>query len=180
MEITKEVLNNLKLKRGKLSEKRCQEINQMKIKNPYYPAPQGAFTPGEFFEAKDGDYFYFSEDERIVYTLAFFPRPITIRDDPHIYDDIYLLFIDDKWFEIVFNYKECLQLEKDGIVYKKYSDILKDNNWLDKRNDKKAIIYLIEELNMARYTLKPNNKEKKELNLNYKGEEYPWRNWKEL
>ena len=37
MIITKDVLKNLKLKDGKISEKRCQEINAMKIKNPYYP-----------------------------------------------------------------------------------------------------------------------------------------------
>ena len=37
MIITKDVLKNLKLKDGKISEKRCQEINAMKIENPYYP-----------------------------------------------------------------------------------------------------------------------------------------------
>ena len=46
MIITKDVLKNLKLKAGKISEKRCQEINAMKIKNPYYPM--------EYFSCKIG------------------------------------------------------------------------------------------------------------------------------
>ena len=185
MEITKEVLNNLKLKRGKLSEKRCQEINQMKIKNPYANLPY--YTEGEFFKIDNGQYFYASMDERIVFILAFEPMPILRREiekvydsTEELYDDIYLLFIDDEWFEIVFDYNGVVKLEKEGIMYFRYSEVLKDNNWLDKRNDRNAIIYLLEELDMARYTLKPREKEKRELNLNYKGEEYPWRNWKEL
>ena len=48
MIITKDVLKNLKLKYCKISEKRCQEINAMKIKNLYYPLP--------FFTCK-GEYF---------------------------------------------------------------------------------------------------------------------------
>ena len=48
MIITKDVLKNLKLKDGKISEKRCQEINAMKIENPYYPF--------EYFSCKE-EYF---------------------------------------------------------------------------------------------------------------------------
>ena len=52
MIITKDVLKNLKLKKGKISEKRCQEINAMKIKNPYYPLP--AFScEEEYFTIRD-------------------------------------------------------------------------------------------------------------------------------
>ena len=50
MIITKEILKNLELKYDRLSAERCAEINEMKIKNPYYP--RDYFTPGEFFVAK--------------------------------------------------------------------------------------------------------------------------------
>ena len=50
MILTKELLKNLELKCGDLSAERCAEINEMKIKNPYYP--WAYFTPGEFFVAE--------------------------------------------------------------------------------------------------------------------------------
>ena len=69
MIITKDVLKNLKLKKGKISEKRCQEINAMKIKNPYYPWSYFSCTE-EHFTIRDR-YLVHSEDERIVYINAF-------------------------------------------------------------------------------------------------------------
>ena len=38
MIITEEILRNLELKIGRLSSERCNEIDAMKIKNPYYPS----------------------------------------------------------------------------------------------------------------------------------------------
>lgn len=44
MIITKELLKNLELEYGELSEERCAELDEMKINNPYYPMKY--FTPG--------------------------------------------------------------------------------------------------------------------------------------
>ena len=185
MEITKEVLNNLKLKRGKLSEKRCQEINQMKIKNPYANLPY--YTEGEFFKIDNGQYFYASMDERIVFILAFEPMPILRREiekvydsTEKLYDDIYLLFIDDEWIEVIFDGAKYKQLSNNNIHYYYCEKDLRINQVLDSRKDYKEIIYLLEEMSMAKHRFNKCEYEEYELNINYKGESYPWRNWKEL
>lgn len=177
MLITNEVLKNLELKEGKLSEKRCQEINRMKIKNPYYPDPY--FTPGEYFIAENAHLCVFSEDERIVYTEAFYPMPVLIRESSEVYDEVYLLFIDDEWYEIIFDDFKYADSISDGIIYNKYTRRLRENTQLDKRADKKEIIYLLQELKMAKYRFRPREFECFELNIKYRGEEYQWRHWNE-
>ena len=101
MIITKDVLKNLKLKAGKISEKRCQEINAIKIKNPYYPMEYFS-CKGEYYIVDD-NFFIHSEDERIVYMNAFFPLPILIRDSSEDYDEIYMLIIDNEYFKVIYN-----------------------------------------------------------------------------
>lgn len=177
MLITNEVLKNLELKEGKLSEKRCQEINRMKIKNPYYP--DSYFTPGEYFIAENAAWFVFSEDERIAYIEAFYPMPILRRESSEVYDDVYLLFIDDEWYEIIFDDFSATYNISDGIIYHKYTERLRENTQLDKRTDKKEVIYLLQELEMAQYRFRPREFECYALNIKYRGEEYQWRNWNE-
>ena len=99
MIITKDVLKNLKLKDGKISEKRCQEINAMKIKNPY---PLKYFSCKEEYFTVTSNYFAHSEDERIVYTDAFFPLMIWDRESPESCPHIYVLIIDDECFKFMF------------------------------------------------------------------------------
>lgn len=102
MIITKDVLKNLKLKKGEISEKRCQEINAMKIENPYYPLP--AFSCESEYFAVTSNYFAHSEDERIVYTDAFCPLLIWERESTESFPHIYVLIIDDEWFKLKFEY----------------------------------------------------------------------------
>ena len=101
MIITKDVLKNLKLKKGEISEKRCQEINAMKIKNPYYPLP--AFSCESEYFAVTSNYFAHSEDERIVYKNAFCPLLIWERESTESFPHIYVLIIDDEWFKLKFD-----------------------------------------------------------------------------
>ena len=95
MIITKDVLKNLKLKKGEISEKRCQEINAMKIKNPYYPWSYFSCTE-EHFTIRDR-YLVHSEDERIVYINAFHPLPVLRRESSEDYDDIFIMVIDNEY-----------------------------------------------------------------------------------
>ncbi|MBQ1327183.1 MAG: hypothetical protein IIY49_04010 [Eubacterium sp.] len=180
MEITKEVLNNLKLKRGKLSEKRCQEINQMKIKNPYYPMAYFSQEDCEYFEPEKEDEIVFSEDERIILVDAFYPMPILIRESDVQYDDIYVLIIDNQWYELIFDYLGGKEKKINDIRLYNYSFNLRNNIKIEEDKFSKFFIYLIEELLKNTYIYSDNKKIKKEINLIYKGEEYPWRNWKEL
>lgn len=175
MVITKEILCSLELKSGKLSERRCKELNSMKIKNPYYPKEY--FTHGEYFVAEDAGTFIFSKDECIGYVLAFFPYPIITRESKERYDEIYLLFIDDEWFEIIIDYLETRHVISDGIEYIINVFKLRDNIQLDKRTDQKEIIYLLEELAMSRYKYRPGEGKRLEFNYIYKGEEYQWKHW---
>lgn len=104
MIITEEILRNLELKKDKLSPERCDEIDAMKIKNPYYLSSY--FLPGEYYKAKrDGSYIY-ALDERIAYfEWAFGPLPVAIRESDASDDDyVYLLFIDKEYFELMFKF----------------------------------------------------------------------------
>ncbi|MGN0321045.1 MAG: hypothetical protein ACI4D1_09045, partial [Lachnospira sp.] len=105
MIITEEILRNLELKEGELSPERCDEIDSMKIKNPYYPSSD--YLPGEYYKAKrDGSYIY-ALDGHIAYTWArvFGPNYIMIRESDASYSDsVFLLFIDDEYFELMFEF----------------------------------------------------------------------------
>lgn len=129
--------------------------------------------------AEDAFYFVFSEDERIAFTCAFQPKPIVFREYEEKFDKIYLLFIDDKWFEIVFDFLDGTHALSGGKIHYKYTERLRDNVLLDDRTDKKEIVYLVEKLYMANYIIIPRNKETYELNLIYEGEEYLWKSWVE-
>ncbi|MGN0318607.1 MAG: hypothetical protein ACI4E1_11825 [Lachnospira sp.] len=104
MIITEEILRNLELKKGILSTERCDEIDAMKIKNPYYPSCD--YLSGEYYEAERNETYICALDGRIAYTWAsvFGPLPITFREHTNTYDDIYLLFIDNEYFELIFEF----------------------------------------------------------------------------
>ena len=176
MIITKDVLKNLKLKKGKISEKRCQEINAMKIKNPYYPW-QYFSCEEEYFTIRDR-YLAHSEDERIVYTDAFFPLMIWDRESPESCPHIYVLIIDDEWFKIKFDYIDHRKTYVDNICIEEMTDKLITDAKLDKRPDKDEIVYLIEEMDIFAYGGMAKNRERR-LNLEYKGELYKWKHWNE-
>ena len=177
MIITKDVLKNLKLKKGKISEKRCQEINAMKIKNPYYPLP--AFSCESEYFAVTSNYFAHSEDERIVYTDAFCPLLIWERESTESFPHIYVLIIDDEWFKLKF---DCIDYKKtyvnniciEDMTYKLIADAKFDN-----RPDKDEIVYLIEEIDMFAYGGIAYKNMERRLNLEYKGELYKWKHWNE-
>ena len=113
MIITKDVLKNLKLKKGKISEKRCQEINAMKIKNPYYPWPYFS-CESEYF-AVTSNYFTHSEDERIVYINAFHPLPVLRRESSEDYDDIFIMVMDNEYVSVVIDYIDHKKINMDYI-----------------------------------------------------------------
>ena len=176
MIITKDVLKNLKLKDGKISEKRCQEINAMKIKNPYYPW-QYFSCEEEYFTIRDR-YLAHSEDERIVYTDAFFPLMILERESTESYPNIYVLLIDDEWFKIKFDYIDHRKTYVDNICIEDMTYKLIADAQLDNRPDKDEIVYLIEEMDIFAYGGMAKNRERR-LNLEYKGELYKWKHWNE-
>ena len=176
MIITKDVLKNLKLKKGEISEKRCQEINAMKIKNPYYPLP--AFSCESEYFTVTSNYFAHSEDERIVYTDAFFPLMIWDRESPESCPHIYVLIIDDEWFKLKFEYIDQWKtyvnnIYIDNMTYKLIADAKFDN-----RPDKDEIVYLVGEMDIFAYGGMAKNRERR-LNLEYKGELYKWKHWNE-
>ena len=175
MIITKDVLKNLKLKDGKISEKRCQEINAMKIENPY---PLEYFSCKEEYFTVTSNYFAHSEDERIVYTDAFFPLMILERESTESYPNIYILIIDDEWFKLKFDYIDHRKTYVDNICIEEMTDKLITDAKLDKRPDKDEIVYLIEEMDIFAYGGMAKNRERR-LNLEYKGELYKWKHWNE-
>ncbi len=141
MIITKDVLKNLKLKDGKISEKRCQEINAMKIKNPYYPFEY--FSCKEEYFTVTSNYFTHSEDERIVYINAFHPLPVLRRESTESYPNIYVLIIDDECFKIKFDYINHRKTYVDNICIEDMTYKLIADAQLDNRPDKDEIVYLI-------------------------------------
>ncbi|MGN0318608.1 MAG: hypothetical protein ACI4E1_11830 [Lachnospira sp.] len=177
MIITEEILRNLELKREKLSPERYDEIDAMKIKNPYYPS--GNYLPGKYYKAeRDGSYIC-ALDGRIAYTWghAFGALPITYRECIDTYDDIYLLFIDDEYFELIFEFdsQEHYNNEENNKEIYRYRYILKGNESLANRPDKKEIIYLIGKLICGFKNLAQNKYGRYfEADIVYEGEEYKW------
>ncbi len=177
MIITKDVLKNLKLKKGKISEKRCQEINAMKIKNPYYPWPYFSCEE-EYFTIRDRCFVH-SEDERIVYINAFHPLPVLRRESSEDYDDIFIMVIDNEYVSVVIDYINHKKVNMEDICIEEVIGKLKDDVRLDKRPDKENIIYLIEEMDLFGYNGIIYGNKEKHLNLEYKGELYKWKHWNE-
>ena len=177
MIITKDVLKNLKLKFSCISEKRCQEINAMKIKNPYYPLP--FFTcKWEYFTIQDSCFVH-SEDERIVYMKAFAPLPVLKRESLDDYYDVFVLVIDDKYFSVVIDFTDHKKIYVENKYVDEVTGKLLDDVWLDKRSDRDEIIYLIGEMQMYGYGGIDYKNGRKILNLEYKGESYKWKHWNE-
>ena len=176
MIITKDVLKNLKLKDGKISEKRCQEINAMKIENPYYPFEY--FSCKEEYFTVSYNYFTHSEDERIVYINAFHPLPVLRRESSEDYDDIFIMIIDNECFKIKFDYINHRKTYVDNICIEDMTYKLIADAQLDNRPDKDEIVYLIEEMDIFAYGGMAKNRERR-LNLEYKGELYKWKHWNE-
>ena len=177
MIITKDVLKNLKLKDGKISEKRCQGINAMKIKNPYYPMEYFS-CKGEYFTTWY-NYYVHSEDERIVYIKAFEPLPVLRRESAEDYDDIFILVIDDQYFRVVIDFTDRKKVYVENKYINEVTGELMDDVGLDKRSDRDEIIYLIGEMQMYGYGGIDYKNGRKILNLEYKGELYKWKHWNE-
>ncbi|MGN0321042.1 MAG: hypothetical protein ACI4D1_09030 [Lachnospira sp.] len=177
MIITEEILRNLELKIGRLSSERCNEIDAMKIKNPYYPSWD--YTPGEYYNAERDDSYIYALDGRIAYTwgTAFGSLPITFREHEETYDDIYILFIDDEYFELIFEFvsQEHYIDETNNKEIYRYRYNLKENLYLTKRLDKKEIIQLIAKLKCF-YLNSTRNKMGKFFmeDIVYEEEEYRW------
>ena len=181
MIITKDVLKNLKLKDGKISEKRCQEINAMKIENPYYPSLY-CTCDSEYFTVTDTDNYYaHSEDERIVYIDAFEPLMLWYREreasENFVY--IYILIIDDEWFKVILDYIDRKRTCMEKICIEDMIYRLREDSKLDNRPDKDEIVYLIEEMDMFAFGGMIYKNMEKRLNLEYKGELYKWKHWNE-
>ena len=176
MIITKDVLKNLKLKKGKISEKRCQEINAMKIKNPYYPTKY--FSCKEEYFTVTSNYFAHSEDERIVYKNAFCPLLIWERESTESFPHIYVLIIDDEWFKLKFDYIDQKDTYVNNICIEEMTYKLIADAQLDNRPDKDEIVYLVGEMDIFAYGGMAKNRERR-LNLEYKGELYKWKHWNE-
>ena len=176
MVITKEGLKKLKLKDGRLSEKRCQEINAMKIKNPYYPFDHFS-CESEYFVITC-NYYPHSEDERIVYMNAFYPLMIREREGEE-FPHIFVLIIDDEWFKLKFDYIDYNKQYVDNLCIENMTYRLSGDEKLDNRPDKDEIIYLIEEMDILGYGGIVYGNEEKHLNLEYKGELYKWKYWNE-
>lgn len=177
MIITKDVLKNLKLKYGKISEKRCQEINAMKIKNPYYPMEYFS-CKGEYFTTWY-NYYVHSEDERIVYIKAFEPLPVLRRESAEDYDDIFILVIDDQYFRVVIDFTDRKKVYVENKYIDEVTGKLMDDVGLDNRSDRDEIIYLIGEMQMYGHGGIDYKNGRKILNLEYKGELYKWKHWNE-
>ena len=177
MIITKDVLKNLKLKDGKISEKRCQEINAMKIENPYYPFEY--FSCKEEYFTVSYNYFTHSEDERIVYINAFHPLPVLRRESYEDYDDIFIMVMDNEYVSVVIDYINHKKVNMEDVCIEEVIGKLKDDVRLDKRPDKENIIYLIEEMDLFGYNGIIYGNKEKHLNLEYKGELYKWKHWNE-
>ena len=177
MIITKDVLKNLKLKKGEISEKRCQEINAMKIKNPYYPLP--AFSCESEYFAVTSNYFAHSEDERIVYKNAFCPLLIWERESTESFPHIYVLIIDDEWFKLKFDYIDQKDTYVNNICIEEMTYKLIADAKFDNRPDKDEIVYLIEEMDIFAYSGIAYKNREKRLNLEYKVELYKWKHWNE-
>ena len=177
MIITKDVLKNLKLKYCKISEKRCQEINAMKIKNPYYPWPYFSCEE-EYFTIRDRCFVH-SEDERIVYINAFHPLPVLRRESSEDYDDIFIMVMDNEYVSVVIDYINHKKVNMEDICIEEVIGKLKDDVRLDKRPDKENIIYLIEEMDLFGYNGIIYGNKEKHLNLEYKGQLYKWKHWNE-
>ena len=177
MIITEEILRNLELKIGRLSSERCNEIDAMKIKNPYYPSSY--FLPGEYYKAKrDGSYIY-ALDGHIAYTWArvFGPKQVIFRESDKTYDSLYLLFIDNEYFELIFEFisQEHYIDETNNKEIYRYKYILKKNASLTKRADKRELIYLIGKLQCGFENIEKNkNRIFFEIDIVYEGEEYKW------
>ena len=176
MIITKDVLKNLKLKYCKISEKRCQEINAMKIKNPYYPCSYFSCTE-EHFTIRDR-YLVHSEDERIVYMNAFYPLMIREREGEE-FPHIFVLIIDDEWFKLKFDYIDQKDTYVNNICIEDMTYKLIADAKFDNRPDKDEIVYLIEEMDIFAYSGIAYKNREKRLNLEYKGELYKWKHWNE-
>ncbi|MGN0319054.1 MAG: hypothetical protein ACI4E1_14075 [Lachnospira sp.] len=178
MIITEEILRNLELKREKLSPERCDEIDAMKIKNPYYPSCD--YLPGEYYKAKrDGSYIC-ALDGRIAYTWTsvFGPLPMALRESNASFDDrVYILFIDNEYFELKFEFdsQEHYNDEKNNKEIYRYRYYLKKNIQLTKRLDKTEIIHLIGKLKCWDSNLDRNVFGTYfEADIVYEGEEYKW------
>ena len=78
----------MEFKYGKISEKRCREIDEMDIRCPY----DGGVTQ---FKPRE-THFVYNEDESILFCLGFWVIPAEM----YYCDDVYILFIGRDYYYI--------------------------------------------------------------------------------
>ncbi len=174
MIVTQQYLDNMELKLGKLSLERCKEIDSMPIEYPY----DEIVSFHTKFLTKDVLNFTFTSDERIVFAEAFSPMPIVIRESEKAYPNVYLLVIDDEFYELIFDIDSVWRKSDryyetiDELKYEHSRYILKKNKKLENRPDFDVIIKILKEIypfrmNVRHQKNKRNNRET--LDIIYEG-----------
>lgn len=148
MIVTQEYLDNMELKLGKLGSERCMEIDAMPIKYPY----DEIVSHRTEFVAEEVRNFTFTSDERIAFVKAFYPMPIVIREYEKTYDDVDLLFIDDEFYELIFDIdsdwtnSDKYYETKGDLRYEHSRYILRKNEKLENRGDIEVIINILKKM----------------------------------
>lgn len=150
----------MEFKYGKISEKRCKEIDDMDIRCPYpYDGGRTRFTA-------EGEYFVYNEDESILFCLGF--RPI-----PAEYDcsNAYILFINDIYIYIyIYTLKRGEHREENGIEHYHYYYEVVFNNDTEKIDNKAEVLHLLKQMISIKYKAFKDDVVY-EIDLLYNGEE---------
>lgn len=127
----------MEFKYGKISEKRCKEIDEMDIRCPYpYDGGQTKFTA-------EGEYFVYNEDESILFCTGFMPIPAEV----YYCNDVYILFINNKYIYIYIYMIRCGEhREEKGISYYHYYHEIRFYDDIEKMNNKGEILHLLKQM----------------------------------
>ncbi|MCM1500221.1 MAG: hypothetical protein NC124_17295 [Clostridium sp.] len=146
MLITDEILKNIELSCISGDRlKRLKEIKELEIEYPYDQVVTDVdhFTP-------EREVFVSACGERILYTCAFSPMPIAMQAGPPYYDDVYLLIIDNEFFEFYLDWDfewsdgdEYYKVLADGTRMYHWRYKLRTNEKLDRRADLRQILLLL-------------------------------------
>lgn len=121
-----------------ISPKRCQEIDDMKIPCPWAWKEYPRF----FVMDRNGEKYFSSEDEKIIFTLAFVPVPA----DREFYEDYYLLIKENEYY--LFNYQTVSNKSEriDNIIYADIVQEIQPNEKIDNCNEKDEVLKIISEM----------------------------------
>ena len=148
----------MEFKYGKISEKRCKEIDEMDIRCPYpYDGGQTKFTA-------EREYFVYNEDESILFCLGFIPIPAEM----YYCDKVYILFIEDDYYYIYIYYVKDVETRVKDNYYHSLEEIVLNDD-LDE-NRKKYILSLLKQMIPVEYKAFKDDVVY-EIDLQYNGEE---------